>query len=275
MDNDYPCSHSMDTCFFAVDRDGHVAIFETGSAGAVPVSAFAGEEAYDMSQQLEQLPRVEALYDPRGHRVPGSAQPSNGHLGQAGLDHPILMFLASLDLVRDEIAAGRAVVLPSTEGVAVLFQTLPQALGQQLHASGACLGCEWHFRDLNREIAERGLFCYSHLTDDCLAGPYGRVQQPAQPIHVDQLPPQLREAVKAMRFDSLCFAETPHIQPIEHAECVSWEPAFMDVNGTYIRPVPGREDDYAKQYEDLAEIAGEDNLHIEPPSGHPAGGGEV
>ena len=268
MKNDYPAAHSMDTCFFAFDRDGHVAIFETGSAGAVPACAFAGEEAYDLRQQLEQLPRVEALYDPRGHCVPGSSPQSNQHAGQAGLDHPILMFLTSLDPVRDEIAAGRAVAMPTTEGAAVLFQRLPKALGQRLHATGACLGCEWHFQAHNSEVAERGLFSYSHLTDDCLAGPYGRVQQPVQPIHLDQLPPQLREAVKAMRFDSLCFAETPHIQPIEHTECESWEPAYLDVTGKHIRPVPGREDDYAVQYEDLAYIAGEDNLKIEPPSGH-------
>lgn len=274
METDYPASHSMDTCFFAIDRDGHVAIFETGSAGAVPASAFGGDEAYQMLEQFGSLPRGEALYDPSGHRVPGSVQQSDRHAGQAGSDHPILMFLSSLDPVRDEIAAGRAEALPSTEGVAVLFQRLPQALGQQLHADGACLGCEWHFQAHNREIAERGLFCYSHLSDDCLAGPYGRMQQPAQPIHVDQLPPQIRGAVKTMCFSSLCFAETPHIQPIEHAECVSWEPAWMDVTGKHIRPVPGREDDYAGQYEELAEIAGEDNLHIEPPPGHQPEGGE-
>ena len=33
MEIDFPAAHSMDTCFFAVDRDGHVAVFETGEAG--------------------------------------------------------------------------------------------------------------------------------------------------------------------------------------------------------------------------------------------------
>ncbi len=277
MPPDYPAAHSMDTCFFAIDRDGHVAIFDTGEAGAVPTGALSGEEAYEVRQQLAQLPHVDVLQDLRGHVMPGRSQ--ENHSGIRGSEHPILMFLTSLDPVRHEIAEGRAVQLPATEGVAVLFQTLPEATGQRLHESGACLRCEWHFHhpdleEYHPDLTARGLFSYSHLTENWISGPYGRVQQPARPIHIDQLPPQLREAVKAVCFDSLCFAETPHIQPVEHTECISWEPAYLDVTGKYIRPIPGQEDEYAEAYEELDDIAREDNLHIEPPPGHQPDGGE-
>ena len=36
--SDYPAAHSMDTEWFAVDADGHVAVFETGEPGPVPDS---------------------------------------------------------------------------------------------------------------------------------------------------------------------------------------------------------------------------------------------
>ena len=180
------------------------------------------------------------------------------------------MFLTSLDLVHHEIAERRAVQLPATEGVAVLFQTLPAATAQRLHDSGACLGCKWHFQqpemeEYSPDLAARGLFSYSHLTENWISGPYGRVRRPVQPIHVDQLPPRLRDAVKAMRFDTLSFAETPHIQPVEHTECFSWEPAYMDVTGQHIRPIPGKEEEYAQAYGELADIA--DNVNVEPPEG--------
>jgi hypothetical protein len=270
MGNDYPCSHSMDTCFFAIDRDGHVAVFDTGEAGAVPAEAFSGEEAYELRQQLAHLPRVEVLHDPRGHSLPDDAQRGHGHRGLHGSEHSILMFLASLDPVREEITSGRAVEVRAAEGVAVLFRTLPQELSQRLHDSGVCLGCDWHFQDENMEeyspdLAARGLFSYSHITENWISGPYGLVRQPAQPIHVDQLPPRVRNAVKAMRFDALSFAETPHIQPVEHAECFSWEPAYMDVTGQNIRPIPGKEEEYADAYGELTNIA--DNINVEPPPG--------
>jgi hypothetical protein len=189
------------------------------------------------------------------------------------------MFLTSLDAVKDEIAAGRAVEVPASEGVAVLFQQMSAELAKRLHDSGACLGCSWYFHAEEMEahspnLAARGLFSYSHLTENWISGPYGRVRRPAQPLHVDQLPPRIREAVKTMRFDSLSFAETTHIQPVEHAPCESWESAYMDVTGKHIRPIPGQEERYADTYGELAEDLGE-TLDIEPPpSGNPHDGKE-
>ncbi len=35
---DYPAAHSMDSTWFAVDEDGHVAVFDTGEGGVAPTS---------------------------------------------------------------------------------------------------------------------------------------------------------------------------------------------------------------------------------------------
>jgi hypothetical protein len=271
MDNDYPCSHSMDTCFFAIDRDGHVACFDTGEAGAGPANALSGDDADSVRQQLAALPRVEVVHDRQGLVTPGRQNEFNEHRGRFPMPYPTLVFLASLDPVADEIAAGRAVEVPASEGVAVMFQEMTEAVIDRLHDSGACLGCSWYFHgedeeDHRPDLTTRGLFSYSHLTENWISGPYGRVRRPAQPIHVDQLPPRLREAVKAMRFDTLSFADTPHIQPVEHGDCVSWESAYLDVSGTSIRPIPGREAEYAEAYSELVDIG--DNMHVEPPPGH-------
>ena len=37
---DYPAAHSMDSCWFAVDLDGNVAMFDTGEGGALPVGDY-------------------------------------------------------------------------------------------------------------------------------------------------------------------------------------------------------------------------------------------
>ena len=48
--DDFPAGHSMDTTWFAVDRDGHVAVFDTGEDGAAPARSvewrlrFGGQE---------------------------------------------------------------------------------------------------------------------------------------------------------------------------------------------------------------------------------------
>jgi hypothetical protein len=69
-----------------------------------------------------------------------------------------------------------------------------------------------------------------------------------------------------MRFDGLSFTETAHLQPLEHTDCVSWEAAYLDVTGKKVRPVPGREDDYADAVGELDGMPGE-GFEIEPPGG--------
>lgn len=148
MDTDFPAAHSMDTAWYAVDRDGHVGIFVTGSEGALPEAAAAADD--------ESLPR-----------------------------------------------------LPSE------FQ-------------GA-------------------LFVYSYETEDTFfVYPYERRGVPPEPVHIDQLPPQLREAYGRLRLDSVSFAEAEHVQPWEFGPCVAGVEvgAYLTADLTAVRPIPGHEEDF-------------------------------
>lgn len=272
MQPDYPAAHSMDTCFFVVDRDGHVACFNTLQAGAAPGKSLSEQETGSVREQLMALPESGIIHDWQGRFMPGQTNEAREHYPQDLEWKKILMFLTSLDGVQEEIDAGRAISCPASTGVAVFFPNLPTELAQRLHDSGACLSCLAYFGNAtNAEarfaLAARGCFMYEHLTENWISGPYGRQCYPAEPLHVDQLPPSLRAAVGALRFDSLCFAQASHVQPVEHAECVSWQSAYLDATGRHIRPIPGKEKDYAADYEDLARFAASKNMTVEPPAG--------
>jgi hypothetical protein len=268
--DDFPAAHSMDTQWFAVDKDGHVGCFQSGEAGAVPTGAYAGDEAYALGRRLARLlPRCPAAFDLAGRLMPGHQREGEDHAHSLRLDYPVLMFLKSLDPVQEALASGQAVAVPSGDGPAVTFQHLPAELVQRIHEAGACRGCFFLFGLLGEERfepASHGLYEYSHLTENWISGPYGRVARPVQPLHVDQLPPDLRKLIGGMRFDKLSFAETAHLQPLDHTECVSWEAAWLDVTGTKVRPIPGREDDYADAVGELEDLA-EEGMQIEPPPG--------
>src|SRR5438105_611048 len=95
MDADFPAAHSMDSCWFAVDRDGHVGYFSTGEAGAMPAVGVTEDAADELlTRLLETLPRGEAIHDPGGHALPG--QPAGlGDLPE-GQNFSVLVFLSSL-----------------------------------------------------------------------------------------------------------------------------------------------------------------------------------
>jgi hypothetical protein len=236
MEADFPAAHSMDALWFAIDRDGHVACFRSGEAGAVPSEAFAGDEAYQAYERLAHtLPRGEAVQDLQGRLVPSPDGPGEAHLVAYNWHYPVLMFLPSLEPVRAELTAGRVAQVPAAEGVAVVWTGLSQTEYERLHAAGVCCGCFFHFDEAGEgtsaNLARHGLYRYGHLTENWISGPYGREQVPDRPVHIDQLPPDLRREVKRMRFDTLRFTETPHIQPLEHGPCVSWEAALPRRHG--------------------------------------------
>lgn len=57
FDNDYPAAHSMDTTWFAVDKNGYLAVLESGGSGAVPLEAIPKDlkelrECWTLSKEL-------------------------------------------------------------------------------------------------------------------------------------------------------------------------------------------------------------------------------
>jgi hypothetical protein len=170
MDADFPAAHSMDTEWFAVDRDGQVAVFITGENGSMPTEA----QEVNVREVLQTL---------------------------------------SASLPAEDLDPGQ-----------VLYETaLP-------------------------ELARLGLHVYEDDTD-WFSGPYVRTYRPERPLHVDQLPPQLREQIKAVRFDDLRFADKDVLQPCDHAEGDAWPSGYLSEDRETARPIPGQEAEFRQAME--------------------------
>jgi hypothetical protein len=261
---DFPAAHSMDTDWFAVDRDGHVAVFDSGEAGAVPVAAGTDEDRDVLLRLAASLPAVLPLFDLKewvGH----TDSPESRHI-RAEHDWEyarILMFLETLDPIRDTLGTALVAARPGAFGHAVFFEELSPALFRRIHAAGACRACVslYEHEDWPTRL---GLFRYSHTCDNWISGPYGRDGRPARPLRIDEIPPEFRAAFEGMRFEALCFAETKEIQPVDHGPCQSWENAYLALDRKTVRPMPGREEEYRDAFEDLSDGS---DLQYEPPMG--------
>ncbi len=176
-------AHSMDTTWFAVDRDGHVAVFDSGEAGAVPIDGY-------------------------------------------------------------------------TDDFAPILDELVKAAG----------GKELDWDELPERLAELGIFFYTHEEwENALAGPYERRGTPAQPMPGHQVPRGLRAHM--VSFDGR-FAETDQLQPLEHWKSEAWSAAWIATDGVSVHCVPGHEEEYAAEVEELASVyEGERKLQVDPPGG--------
>src|SRR5215213_6083823 len=109
MSADFPAAHSMDSCWFAVDKDGRVGFFQTGEAGAQPTRGLFSRPAELARRRIAgEVPAGDYEVDLRGRLLP-DVQDKHGWLRHAGgAEFPVLMFLDSLDPVRDALASGLA-----------------------------------------------------------------------------------------------------------------------------------------------------------------------
>jgi hypothetical protein len=265
----------MDTIWFAVDQDGHVAGLQSNGAGAAPVArpSLTGDAQDELCGRLrEVLPACPVTYDLAGRTTPGPLHRGTKHWAESPAEpRAALMFLRSLDLVAEAIARGDAVQHPATEAWVVVLTNLLPALAHQIHQAGDCLACFYHSEySEDSDLADHGLFSYKQLLGDWLPGPYGRQRSPVSPVHIDQLPSELRKTIGQVRFESLCFAQTLYLQPIEHMACEAMNAGYLTADGQTVRPVPGHEADYPAFYEEfLSEAPGgaAKRLRIERPPG--------
>jgi hypothetical protein len=234
----------MDTVWFAVDADGHIAQFDSGEAGAVPVEGYTEDWGSLQDALRKAVTSGQTVYE-----LEGRAEPERGlHQWRAEnaehwRDWPVLMFLLDLERVQPHVSSGLARIVPARPTAAVLFSKLPADAARSLHEDGACLGCFLHFNRDEEEFqpAEHGLFGYSHTCENWISGPYGRHENPDKAVTLASLPPELQEAIGRVRFESLCFHETPYIQPVEHVSCESWETEYLALDMKTTKPMPGSE----------------------------------
>lgn len=235
----------MDTAWFAVDRDGHVAVFETGEAGAAPKEAYIGEDHYGLLDEVRTtMPRGDAVFDLAGYRRSNA----ESHIVPRGTSE-VLVFLRDAESLKDRLDAIGAKPLRTSEGAGFL---VPQAFPNKtffddIHARNLCLGCFFDYQE-EAEIAEHGLYRFAHA-EDWISGPYALVTRPDAPVKVDELPADVTS--KAILFDGR-FADAPSVQPAELWESESWQPAWLARDGKTVRPFRGREKEVDEVYPELA-----------------------
>jgi hypothetical protein len=274
-ETDYPAAHSMDTHWFAIDADGNVGIFDSGEPGAAPAGIADQGEGYGL---LDLPVTGQPVFDRAGY-VPlvTIARPETHHDTTGERFDGRLLFLTSEAEIPAELRALPGVVTPALpDGWAVSTyldhdrddppETDPVAafghanrdlwtrFVQRVHAEEWCLGCHYLYGSEIR-FAQRGAFHYSAQETLYIAEPYGRTIQPTRPLHVSELPAELRTIAEQRELPHR-FADVVYIQPVEHLDCDTWTDVYLSEDGSTIRGP-------ARALDDFRETAAELGLRTE------------
>jgi hypothetical protein len=215
----------LESCWFAVDLQGHVACFDRDTLGAAPMRRCWGPRPEPIAEPLPPEALREALL---------------GRHGPLARPAPAYTFVADAEALAHALAhdappsAARRWSLTMHERDALVagglgsVQTEPVSaeLLAWLHAHDLCRGCT---RASLRDPRLQGIFLYQHQ-GRARAAPYERVGEPAEPGTVEQVaaalglhPAALRRAPLPVR-----FTDKERLQPIEYVRCtwsdtVPWE----------------------------------------------------
>jgi hypothetical protein len=271
---DFPAAHSMDATWFAVDRDGHVGVFESNENGAVPaeVDASIGQIDDAVETALEPLPvtgeprfELSAMLHPgfRPGVLPPPRRLTSGWPVEGG---------AALLLFRDEsVLTPEVRALPglraSRAGEFVLVSLMPDVdLAKhdprwgvwddfkRMAGAGPSYVTSINLYGPEISLARRGLFAYlAHNARFNIPEPYGLVLAPQAPLRLDQVPAPVRDVLATRARLNVSFASSPYVQPVELIPCAAWTPTvYLASDGFTVRPFPGTES--AAYRNDAAEL---------------------
>lgn len=249
VDADFPAAHSMDTDWFAVDRDGRVALFDSGENGAVADGSARLDHGLSLDQFAPHAPGSVAVDDVDG--LYATASPGHEFEYPRGQGR-LVTFVRSLDAVADSLASGDAVALAGGKRPAVAWVREGRDALDRLHRARECRRCllvEHAARTSDgREPGDVGVYRYAHAPDAGTPQPYTRVQRPSRPLHLDALPAPLRAKVGAVRFADVSFEADARVQPFEHAPSHAYKASGWCGTDGEVHAVPGREAEFAREY---------------------------
>jgi hypothetical protein len=228
---DYPAAHSMDTYWFAVDTDGHVAMFDTGEGGAVPEDALRGEDGLDSL-----FAEIAKDYEHRSIRVDTSGDiflteltntGATDYLNTSGYRGNVCNLI--LQLESDELIPQLGVEATDTgytvrfagEKTIVYVSKCPLANLQKLIADRKAIVVRSIYWNFDYPLASLcGLYEYAHHSHALI--PYERTHVPQYSLKFEDLPARLQERLIEAGIDRIKFAESELVQPLEHAPCYAW-----------------------------------------------------
>lgn len=252
---DFPAAHSMDSTWFAVDEEGHVAEFETGEAGCMPESA--GNDEGGAESLLGALVgidpnQIEFYADDLCTSADGQAfqfswrsmVPEKIKLRKIERIYSAILWLKD-DSVFDTEQFGelpealfgnnpssysRLIRLPNHKYVLAFANGLDKKSLLSFIKQGS-VNRTW--LGLEVSASRLGFYSYSHgdSFENWIAGPFVKDQEPANPIKFEGLPEPIKKMVGSLRFQGVNFKIDHAVDAYQHDRCHSWGSRFVSLTG--------------------------------------------
>ena len=248
---DYPAAHSMDTEWFAVDANGHIALFDSGEGGAVPKSTdsifrSATGDGFDilLGEIAKECEHRTIEVNTSGEQLIAELTPARlkefSRSGNELMLYDMLLMLESDRVIQqlgiEQIAGSYIIRFAGEQPIVYVNRCLRTKLSELIQSERVIAGKSL-YGDYDRPIV--ALFgCFEYRHDSHALIPYDRSRVPQFPFRLEDLPDRLQELITLNWFDRVKFAESELVQPIEHTPCDAWGDTryWIDTQGCEHQP---------------------------------------
>ena len=233
---DFPAGHSMDTDWFAVDKDGNIAVFDSGSEGPVPIEIESQTHRFELFENYTKsiTPALKQLY-----------------LNEEAIEalikkcdfftlEQIIMEEYTLDGCLILLNEGKkwedlnfeTALLKNGDFALCLSPTVPlyiisdiydmkkefvAAIKNRVIAKGCKFNSDLDYYERDNSIGMRDLGIFVYDNDNWYKKPYYSIHTPEIPLKANQFIPDL--ATKIPFFKDITFKNQYYIQPMEFISC--------------------------------------------------------
>lgn len=246
----YPACHSMDSYWFAVDKNGHIGFFDTGSEGPLPISFDAQEDSdcpecfFDYTPEIKG--RLHQLYlpEPTVQKILENCSEEAAAELSKGLQNNKYVFFEGFILLREGFTWQDLNIQQALDKTNYDFAFKISDKHELYYISSICNITEEIAIPLENKIIKAvcnirtreyeffDSFFFDH--DWGSHSPYQKIHKPSNPINVNVLNKEVLN--KAVCFHDVDFGNNDeYFQPVKHTSCRSyWNDDEINAEGDAI-----------------------------------------
>ncbi|MDD4149259.1 MAG: hypothetical protein PHE33_04465 [Bacteroidales bacterium] len=257
-DLDFPAGHSMDSQWFAVDKDGNIGFFETGQSATMPIQFdlegnwkdFIKEHTCKISKGLHKLVINESLVND----ILSKCKEENVEKLVKNAEEDYFYFEGFI-VLNDKVEWQDLMFEESLANDDYEFAILVSEDQKLYYISGV-----YDFEEIFISVLKAGkikscvmtdlsfpydprfniegldmiyLGGYEYMSQEWSRLPYKRISNPENTLNISQLNPETLH--KLVRFDNISFKDYPNLQPIEFIPCISYDLEVCDLENGYAK----------------------------------------
>ncbi len=246
---DYPAAHSMDTEWYAIDEDGHIAQFDSGKFGAVPLSFREKFEDADSASILNlvvsHLPKdengwfyLECDYKPTKEVI--LQNKDYDYLEKYLQEHKKFssgrvwgsFIVVESEEVINELDAEGYIIFFDKEKTTFYIDNCAEDKFKLACKEGKISGFRLDIVDIIDELARiLNFFIYEERN----GWPYERVHVPEKPTHIKDIPEPIRSNLSTSLLKGAKFKDYHWLQPPRHVESIGGLEIYIDYEGKMIK----------------------------------------